>query len=197
MIRYKILTFILLSYSIVLLGQEQENVDLLKTDTSWSKEIFHFPIQFAPEINYQGIEEARFPKGWGKVDSPEFWSYVFAWHIDLNKELTEKDLETNLQIYFDGLMSVVNKDTGIVVPSTIALFLKKDEGENTASYVGKVRVYDAFRTKKTMILNVLVESYSCEQKKKSIIVFKFSPQEFESDVWLKLNEVKLHKHVCD
>ncbi|MFT5386316.1 MAG: CubicO group peptidase (beta-lactamase class C family), partial [Saprospiraceae bacterium] len=50
---------------------------------------------------------------------------------------------------------------------------------------------DAFFTKEPMTLNVSVEKIYCAQKKKSILLFRFSPREFEDDVWQKLAEVKL------
>ncbi|BDS10428.1 hypothetical protein [Aureispira anguillae] len=183
--------------SIFLLGQEQVPLDLLETDSTWGKELFKFPIHFAQEINYQGIEEAKFPKGWGDADHPNFWSYVFAWDIDLKEELTEKKLEANLQLYFDGLMSVVNKDKERVLPKTTALFLKKGTSNHISRYVGKVKIFDVFSTQKNLILNVLVEQYYCEQKKKSVVIFKFSPKEFGHATWLKLENVRLHTNICN
>lgn len=44
-------------------AQSDSTTNLIQTDSSWGKEIFHFPLSFAPSIHYQGIEEARFPKG--------------------------------------------------------------------------------------------------------------------------------------
>lgn len=175
---------------------KKDILNLLETDATWKKEIFNFPISFAKEINYQGFEEAQFPEGWRKKDSPDFWSYVFAWNVNGNIELKENELETNLQIYFDGLMKVVNKDKEIVIPNTIAQFRKKGDSNNISSYIGKVEIFDAFVTKEPMTLNVLVEKYYCELKKKSIILFRFSPKDFESDVWLKLKRVKLRDDFC-
>lgn len=193
----KILIPFLLLNSIFLFSQEKEDLFILETDTTWGKEIFQFPLGFAPEINFEGIEDARFPAGWGKIDSSTFWSYVFAWHININALITEKELENNLQIYFDGLMNAVNKDKEKVVPSTVALFIKKDGVNNRADFIGKVRVYDAFRTKKIMTLNLLVTQFYCETEKKSIIVFRFSPKEFGDDVWQQLEGVNIRENICN
>jgi len=182
-----IITLILLSPLTSIFGQEQETKDILKTD--WGKEIFVFPIRFAPEINYKGIEEARFPKGWGEIENPEFWSYVFAWDIDLDKEMTVSEIETDLQIYFDGLMNVEIKK----YPKTIAKFRKI----NTANFIGTITTIDNFKTKKQMTLNVTVEQHYCKQKKKSIIIFRFSPKGFDNEIWNKLNMIKLNADVCD
>ena len=159
--------------------------------------MFHFPLGFAPDIAYQGIEDARFPVGWSKKDSSTFWSYVFAWHIEGTTLITEKDLESNLQIYFDGLMNAVNRDTSIEVPGTTALFLPKENTGKTRQFVGKVRVFNAFHTKKMMTLNVQTEVFYCADKKTSVILYRFSPKEFGSAVWEKISAVKFRAGVCD
>lgn len=192
----KILIPFFLLNSILLFSQERVDLFVLETDTTWKKEMFRFPLGFAPSINYEGIEEAWFPAGWGKVDSSAFWSYIFAWDINLNSFITEIELENNLQIYFDGLMNAVNKDKEIEVPSTVALFIKKEDVNNNSNFIGKVRVYDAFRTKKIMTLNSIVTQFYCKEKKKSVIVFRFSPKEFGSEVWQQLNGVEVRDDAC-
>jgi len=187
----------LLLHSIVLFGQEQESLYLLETDSTWRKEVFTFPPSFAKELNYEGFVEAQFPEGWRKKDSPEFWSYVFAWNIEGNEMLTTNELEANLQIYFDGLMKVVNKDKNIVLPNTIAQFHKKENANNISKFTGTIKIYDAFVTKKIIPLNVLVEKYYCDQKKKSIIFFRLSPKDFGNEIWLKLEKIKLRDDPCE
>ena len=182
MMKNIIITILLLSYSILLLGQEKEHLFFLETDSTWRKEMFHFPIHFASDINYEGIEDARFPVGWEKQDSPNFWSYAFAWDIEHSEQITETELEVDLQKYFNGLMRWQKTSVEI---------LKKEETNNTTKYAGKVNTNDAFFTKEPMTLNVLIEKIYCEKKKKSIILFRFSPKEFGDDVWQKLEEVKL------
>lgn len=118
---------------------------------------------------------------------------------DINPDtfLTENELESNLQLYFDGLMSVVNKDKGIKIRKTSALLQKKEDTNTSNRYSGKVRVYDAFKTKNPITLNVLVDQYYCEKTKRFLIVFRFSPKEFGNDVWIKLKQVKLRTDACD
>lgn len=177
----------LLILSIGSFGQEPEKLSLLETDTTWQKEIFEFPIIFASQIRYTGFEDARFPKGWSDSTSNNFWSYAFAWKIEDAVDLTAKDLERDLKIYFDGLMGKEN---------TMTLFLEKDAGKQKTSYIGKVHTFDNFRKKQMMTLNVKVEKIFCEEQKKRIILFRFSPKEFDHKVWLKLNEARLPVNIC-
>ena len=187
----------LLLYAMTVFGQEKQDIDVLDTGTIWTKELFTFPLHFAKEIPYKGIEDARFPIGWGNKESPEFWSYAFAWHIALTTMPMETELEESLQIYFDGLMKGVNKDKDLIIPKTRALLLKKGNPDSISMYVGEVIIFDAFRTKKPMILNVLVESYHCKENKKSVVLFRFSPKPFEHPIWKKLKKVSLHTDICD
>jgi hypothetical protein len=171
---------------------EQKYKQILITDSTWDKEIIPFPINFAPQINFEGYEDAQFPPGWGKEESEEFWSYIFAWNISGVKTLTEEELTSNIKLYFDGLMDVVNDDKSITIPPTAANFTK----QNIGKYSGNVAVYDAFRSKKNITLNVLVEHHYCEQKKKTIVIFRFSPKSFDHTIWNMLMEAKLDEEYC-
>ncbi len=176
---------------------DRENLYLLKTDKSWGKEIFIFPLNFAKDLPYEGIEEAHFPRGWRDPESPEFWSYVFAWNVNLTTELTEAELESNLQIYFDGLTNVVNKNKDLVPPKAIADMHKKEATIEVSKFTGTIKTFDAFVTQKAMTLQVLVEKKYCEQKKKSIIFCRFSPKAFDHEIWHTLEEIKLRDNSCE
>lgn len=176
-------TIILLFFcSTSLLALEQEHLLFLETDTTWRKELFIFPIQHARDIDYKGVEDARFPEGWEDQKSHEFWSYVFAWDIEHEGEITAKEMEADLQKYFSGLMR--GKETSVQIS-------KKTNTDNTNQYSGAVKTVDNFFTKKPMTLNVLAEQIYCKEKKKAIILFKFSPKEFGHKVWKKLEEPTL------
>ena len=74
---------------------------------------------------------------------------------------------------------------------TSVQLLKEGDKNGIAKYSGAVKTTDAFFTKEPMTLNVRIESKYCEEKKKSILLFRFSPKEFGHQVWQKLGEVKL------
>ena len=174
-------------------AQTNKGGNLLVVDSLWTKEVFEFPIHFVPEITYKGFEEAYFPKEWSNQDSIEYWSYVFVWSIEGNIEVNENILEHDLQLYFDGLMTVVNKDQNFKVPESTTLFLK--DGEN--SFKGKIRLYNAFHTKDMMTLNVSANSYKCLEKDKTLLLFRFSPSDFDSDIWETLEAIKFKANACE
>ncbi|MCE3296682.1 MAG: hypothetical protein K0R65_2396 [Crocinitomicaceae bacterium] len=192
----KLLVILLLFFHITAFSQKEENSAILEKDSTWGSEFFAFPIDFAPEIAYQGREEAIFPPNWAKKDSSEFWSYAFAWQINLNKKLTKSKLETNLQFYFDGLMHSVHGNPETNLPKTTARFSSKKRSDNKNVYIGEVVIFDTFFTKKPLTLHAIVEQYSCIEEEKSVLIFRFSPKGFEHEVWRKLDEVKIRTGVC-
>lgn len=184
---------VLIFHTVISLAQEKTLPTLLKTDTTWGKEIFEFPIRFAKEINYQGYEEAQFPKGWSNRDTLTFWSYAFAWYIDVDTMLSVRTLEKDLELYFDGLNEIkMKRENGVYIPNTVALILKKDE----STFIGKLRIFDRFTKKKLFLLNAIIEQKYCKEKKKMIILFKFSPKDFGHEVWDILEEVKVRSEIC-
>jgi len=188
----------LLLYSIVGFGQEEESLEVLKTDSTWIKEIIKFPIGFAQEIKFEGFEDLRFPPGWSKEESPNFWSYAWAWSINDVKELTEHDLEQNIQFYFDGLLEINSKiNNGENIQNSNALFIKKETSDGNSQFIGKVKTFDSRYTGKPMVLNVRVAQYYCEQEKRAIVLFRFSPKAFEHDVWNLLETVELNANACE
>lgn len=194
--RYVVLTILLLS-NLTAVSQDKEERILLKADSTWIKEIFNLPTGFAQEMTVNGFEEAIFPPGWSKKESPQLWSYIFLWSVDAEKPIELQSLENNLEIYFDGLMRVP-KDT-IVSPKlpTTALLIETTKPNKIQSFAGKVRTFDRFRSKEMMTLHVLVTQHFCEKEQKAIIVFRFSPKEFTHDVWQLLNSVPLIKDACE
>ena len=192
-----ILIISILFFSVLSYAQEVEPLEVFTTDSTWIKEIIQFPIGFAQDIKYEGFEDLRFPQGWSKQDSPNFWSYVWAWSINGIEEPTESDLEKNVQLYFDGLLGLdFYKINEVKTPKTNAIFIKKETSDGNLQFVGKVKTIDTRYTKLPMTLNVLVAHYYCETQNKTIMVFRYSPKPFNNPVWEKLNKVKLRADVC-
>jgi CubicO group peptidase (beta-lactamase class C family) len=179
-----------------LTGKEIKRVSLLKTEVTWGKEVFGFPLRFAKEVKYAGFEEAHFPRGWAKETSSEFWSYAFVWDVDFIEELTAKELESNLQIYFDGLMISVNKEKDKTLPKARANLSKITDVDGVLRFEGTMEIYDSFITRAPLLLNVRIEKKDCIRDK-SIVLFKFSPKSFESDIWTALGKVMIRRNACD
>lgn len=189
---------ILFFFVVCAFGQKENDKSLLQTfDDSWREERIPMPLGFAPQIPLKGVEEIRFAEGWAQKDSDTFWTYAFVWNVNLKEMLTTETLALYMQYYFDGLMSVVNKDKNKTVPKTVALFLKKDHTKDTIHFIGKVHLYDAFHTKEMITLNCTVRQFYCAKKQKSLVMFHFSPQAFGHATWDELNTVEIKGKPCN
>jgi CubicO group peptidase (beta-lactamase class C family) len=175
----------------------REDLYILKSDSLWQKKIFTFPLPFARDINFVGFEESHFPTGWSNPEAEQFWSYIFAWKINLTEKMKNREIETLLQTYFDGLIEVVNKDKTKIMPNSVAKFSEEKMSENISIFTGTIDVFDAFATNEIITLNAKVEEHYCKKEDKSILVFRFSPKKSDAEIWRKLNEIKLKHTVCN
>lgn len=188
-------TIILFFYfcSISAFSQKSE-FNLIELDSTWGQEVLRFP---ARNMNYIGVGEVRFPpNGWIKPQHQNFWSYTYAWKININRKVTEKQLGLDLVKYFNSLnkIEMVDKTNKHYTSASVS----KVERKNTTTYfTATVKIFDRFATNKQIVLNVLIESQHCKKKKNTIILFKFSPKEFNHKTWEMLEKVKLHKNICN
>ncbi len=193
----KFIISILICCSVNSFAQQKEDINLLQADRTWGKEIIQIPFWFAPEINYSGHEDIRFAKGWADIHSAGFWTYVFAWDINLKTKPTPKFFEDNLKLYFDGLMKVVNEDTLLTIPKTKTSFIAKEQKKELSTFTGTIEIYDAFTTKKMITLHVTIESVYCKKTKTFIPLLRFSPKDFKHKAWEMLNQVTLRDNICN
>jgi tetratricopeptide (TPR) repeat protein len=166
-------------------------------DTDWGKEFFHFPIHFAPDLPYEGLEEVVFPKNWRKPDSTDFWSYVFVWEIDNKESVTAEELERDLSIYFDGLMEVVKDEEDGEIIKTRIDFQRNTDPNDTVYIIGDLTIFDAFATHAPLDLNARIFSNYCEKREKLFLLFQFSPQDYDQPIWDKLRTVLVRETVCE
>ncbi|SEL99670.1 hypothetical protein SAMN04487910_3850 [Aquimarina amphilecti] len=191
-----IISLVLLN-SFITFGQELKEINLLKADSTWGKEIIKVPFWFAPEIDYQGYEDIRFAKGWEDVNSSGFWTLVFAWDINLKTKPTTKFFEDNIKLYLDGLMKVVNDIETLIIPKTVANFRIDKTDSEKVTFKGTIETYDAFTTKKTIALNVIIESFYCKKSDKYVPFFRISPRNFDHQIWEELNRIYLNDDICN
>lgn len=163
----------------------QEKELLLHIEDNWRSEQLSFPISFAPSLAYKGFEEVRFAPGWSKEGTQDFWTYSFVWYLDTNPELTPEKISRDLEAYFDGLMNLVSQGKSKEFPSKAILSQQPDN----ISYQGVITIYDAFFTTNALDLQVTVEESYCTTRNKHLVLFKFTPQDFDNDIWDTLNKI--------
>ena len=107
--------------------------------------------------------------------------------------LSTGELESSLNMYFDGLMQAVNRDTTVKMPPTQASFTKKKKSR----FTGEIVIFDAFSTKKPLTLHVLLDQQLCKKSGKLVLHFRFSPRDFDDPIWQQLETPKLRAGSCD
>lgn len=181
----KTLLFLFFISTIIANAQEQSPPELLSVPDGWRSEYIPFPISFAPSLTYVGVEDVRFSKGWGDINANDFFTYAFLWYLDEDPFLSIPKLNTDFKAYFDGLMQAVSGSKDI--PRT-----KVDFDGETDNYSAVIEVYDAFFKKEVITLNVTAQASYCNKTKKYMVLFKLSPEEIESEVWKKFDELKIN-----
>lgn len=185
-----LILFFLISLSTSLSSFAQETTLLLDIDEPWRSEQLTFPIRFAPSLDYKGIEEVRFAKGWSSPDSDEFWTYTFLWYLDEDPAVIATAIEDDIEAYFDGLMNLVGKGSGLTdIPSSNVVFVKDANTKN--AYIGKAKVFDAFFNKDIQELNIKATTGYCSKTKKHTVLFTFSPKAFNHTIWKTLDNISL------
>lgn len=188
----------LLLCSVLAFAQDEKDLDILEADSTWLKEIIKFPLSFAQDINYKGYEDLRFAKDWSKPEGSEFFTYAFVWNINLIEMPTINMLEDNMKLYYDGLMAAVNKDENFTIPESVIHFSKKENINKKLPYfIGEMKVYDSFFTKKIITLFANVETIYCKEQNKYLMLFRISSLNFENSIWKKLQDVTLIETACE
>ena len=192
MMKNKIVLSIFLICSAFTFGQNEE-FNLIKLDSTWGQEVLRFP---ARNMDYIGVGDIRFPpKGWINPEHTFFWSYTYAWSINVNRKIPTTELEIDLVKYFNSLNKVdVNDKTDKRIAT--ATIIKKKRKKTTTFFEGKVATFDRFATNKRFVLNVKIESNYCKKTKKTVLLFTFSPKDFKHEVWETLDTIKLNKTFC-
>ncbi len=181
-----VITILLISAISKTYAQEQQSI--LSAPENWKSELLVFPLGFAPSIDYTGIEDLRFTPGWSDSSSNEYWTYTFVWYIEKDSNLTETRISAALESYFDGLMGLDTKETeeSDQFNRTVSVFVRADEG-----FKGKIHVYDAFFSKRGLILNVKAKESFCPETNKQLLLFEFSPRDFDDLTWELFDKVKV------
>ncbi len=161
----------------------------------WRTETIPFPLGFAPELEYEGLEELRFAPGMFDAEAEDFWTYAFVWWITADAVPGPDVLAADLVTYFDGLVRAV-AEGGEFDPGDVAATVRLapapapfDHGESV-EYLGTATTVDAFVTHEPVTLNVRVRWVRCPDDDRLAVIFEFSPQPHGHHVWRDLIAIR-------
>lgn len=172
---------------LALAGGEETTVFQLPTLEGWRTETIPFPLEFAPGLAYEGLEELRFAPGMFEVDQPDFWTYAFLWWIEPGPELSAEILARDLEAYFTGLAVAVAGERRL--DTATAEFACRLE-ETDVGFTGTARTFDPFVTAANLDLNVRIRQHACPDQERLAVLFELSPQPFDHGVWTDLAAIR-------
>jgi hypothetical protein len=161
----------------------------------WKQETIPFPLEFAPDLPYHGVEELRFSPGMFKPDQGGYWSYAFVWWLDGRLAVDASGLSSSLRSYFAGLCTSVAQEKGQTLDAAIfsaSLHAVADAPRKldhvVAAFAGTVDSYDPFATGKPIVLNVEAWVWDCDRSGKRAVLVLASPKPESAPIWGALHK---------
>jgi hypothetical protein len=193
---------LLLCAVVAIPGTAQESVEVpfyLPTPEGWRTETLAFPLDFAPQLEYEGLEELRFAPGMLQEGSADFWSYAFLWWVPEGTRFETERLQTDLEHYFRGLTTAVAEtrefDPGAPV-FDVQLESTESATPNHPQWKGTAATYDVFVTRKPIRLNVRIDIVPCSSQGHVAAFFQLSPQPPDYSIWEILDNLR-HEFRCE
>lgn len=154
------------------------------TPDRWKHETIPFPLEFAPDLPYRGVEELRFAPGFFDPPAPGYWSYAFVWWVEDGPRLERATIEAHLRDYFVGLTRAVAKDRFEPDLARIEVSLRANV---EPGLIGTLRTIDAFKTRREIVLTVHATTGACGSRR--FLLVTASPRPEGDPMWAALNEV--------
>jgi hypothetical protein len=145
----------------------------------WGPETIPFPLPFAPELAYAGVEELRFMPHFFTPSAEGYFSYSFAWLLDGDLAVSGDQLGRDLTTYYSGLAHSADPDhfDASVHHAELAAV---GEGH----FHGVVNTADGFNQSVLLRLEADIEVTSCGDHR--VVLFTLSPHAFGDATWTAL-----------
>lgn len=165
-----------------------------QSPADWKPEVIPFPLGFAPDIDYKGVEELRFSPGMFKPETDMYFTYAFVWWLEGQPPIDEARLQDALLKYYRGLYQAVSKKE----PKQVSSFAVKvepdgsldEDGVRKARYRGEARWVDPFVTERDVSLNLRIFHWVCAAQDRTAVLFLATSQKDGHAVWDSLSSIK-------
>ncbi|MCB1182582.1 hypothetical protein KDM41_04045 [bacterium] len=165
----------------------------LPTPEGWKTETIPFPLGFAPDLDYAGLEELRFAPGMFDSTAVDFWTYTFVWWVEPDADFSVSRLEGDLVAYWDGLAAAVGPGRGFEMgehESTVRLRTEPDpESVGPMQISGTAHIFEPFVTGRPLDLYLEIRIDRCEQQDRRVISIAVSPQPASHAVWSTMGDI--------
>ena len=139
----------------------------------WRTETMAFPLEFAPQLKYSGVEAIRFAPGFRDPSAPDYFTYAFVWLVDDRPSYPDWRLPGQLRDYFAGLMASVAKEKHWPHGGTSTHAAYTEVPTNPPTVL--VDTWDAFFTGKPLHLEIRVSKLETHLAGKRLLYFEVSP----------------------
>ncbi|WP_417389762.1 hypothetical protein [Gimesia sp.] len=190
----------ILSGASTVLAADAELAKHITVPGDWKGEQISLPPSFAREMQFKGIEEARFSPGMFQEKSNTFFSYFFVFKIDPGSELTQKNIERELLTYYQGLSSTIfinsrNKkiDTSgftCKLTKTMPVDPQKIYPEGLTEYAATVNWTEPFVTQKPQTLNLIIQTWTDKTTGHGYLFVCVSPQDLKDNIWQSMQNIR-------
>ncbi len=150
----------------------------------WRREHLEFPLAFAPELDFEGIEELAFAPGMFEPASDSYFSYAFALRLAGDIEVDEALLTHFLETYYRGLCRAVAAERGLDRDTDAIAALVDREG---ARFRARIDLFDPFTTGESLALELELAVH-CAPGATEICALA-SPVQDDAPIWSELREV--------
>ncbi|HSZ87143.1 MAG TPA: hypothetical protein VK787_14015 [Puia sp.] len=169
-----------------------EPVYNLPAPDGWGVERFSFPIEFAQQIPYKGIEDVRFAPGWGDNTSEEYWAYCFLWWLNPDAKIDAASLQEDFKEYYSGLIARNIEPRKIpkekLFPTVATIKKIKTMDGDVETFSGTINMLD-YMKQQPMVLNAVIHKTICASQNHITLFVEVSPQPATHAVWQKMNAI--------
>ena len=152
--------------------------------SGWNHESIPFPLGFAPQLPYRGVEELRFAPGWSKPNQPGYWSYAMVWWLTEKPVFDAATIEASLAAYFRGLSEAVGRGKYQIDTTLFRAELAGDIASRRLT--GRIKSMDAFTTGLPITLHAVIESRDCVKAGRYAVTVMLSPRATTDAIWAEL-----------
>ena len=189
--------YTMLLIGLILIGLQSRAQDarpqMLTIPSDWNSEVLNFPLDFAPELEYQGLEELRFAPGMFDTTAPDYFTYMFAMELEGKHDFGIPQTKKFLAGYFRGLSSAVGEGKDIVVDTSLITVTVVRPDIKTGKHEGyfvTVNFIDTFTGGRKVTLNMEAVVLYQKDGEKTYIQALISPQPKYSATWKELYQYR-------
>jgi len=150
----------------------------------WRHERLTLPPEFAPELEWRGVEDLLFAPGMFAPESDSYFSYVLALRMEEELEVDERFVEDFLEKYYRGLCRAVGEERKLALDlAKIDVTVRRAR----AGFHAEVGMFDPFTTGAPLELALELEVHAAPRATE--LLGLASPLDREAPIWSELRKL--------